>query len=483
MVDLTRDTASHLVAELRAGRLSSRELLDAQLVQFERWNPAVNAVVATNIERARAEAVAADEAFVRGGPTGLLHGLPMTIKDSFETEGIVTTSGALELRDHMPARDADPVGRLRAAGAIVFGKTNVPLYAGDWQTYNEVHGRTNNPWDTDRVPGGSSGGAAAAVAPGISPLELGSDIGGSIRVPAHCCGVFGHKPTQGLVPDRGHIPGPSGTIAPPDLGVRGPLGRSVDDLAMAMEVLLSAGMRDAPGTLPAPRRHAADRPRVVVYLDDALCPLGSEVRRVLEAAVAAFAAAGAQLVEASVPPMSDTHRLYQRLLTAVTSAGLPTHVIDEMARIAVDPGHPFHAQAADYGLSHRDWLVADEGRHHLRARWSSDVFAVADVVLAPIAPVPAFVHDSDKPFGMRTIDVDGTPRDYDQVMLPWAGFATLPGLPATAVPVGRTAGGLPVGVQVIGPRWGDLTCLAAARLLERATGGFVPPPWTPAVST
>jgi amidase len=254
-VDLERATAAELVADLRAGAVSSRELLDAQLAQVDRWNPTVNAVVATDLDAARRAAQEIDDGRARGAAVGPLAGLPMTVKDSFETRGLVTTSGAPELREHVPEADADAVARLREAGAIVFGKTNLPMYAGDWQTYNDVYGLTRNPWDVTRGAGGSSGGSAVAVATGMSPLELGSDIGGSIRVPAHFCGVFGHKPTQGAVPDRGHVPGPPGTMAPPDLGVTGPLGRSVADLELAMDALLACGLRDGP--VPFRPRHRA----------------------------------------------------------------------------------------------------------------------------------------------------------------------------------------------------------------------------------
>jgi amidase len=477
MVDVTTATASQLVASLRDGSVSSSELLAAHVAQMERWNPRINAVVATALERAQTEARAADDARARGESRGALQGLPMTIKDSFETEGLTTACGAPELASHVPTSDADPVARLRAAGAIVFGKTNLPLYAGDWQSYNEVYGRTNNPWDLERVPGGSSGGSAASVATGISALELGSDIGGSIRVPAHFCGVFGHKPTHGAVPDRGHIPGPPGTMSSPDLAVSGPIGRSVDDLELALDALIAGGLGAAPGTLPPAAGNAGLRPRVVIHLEDENGPVSAESRIVLENAAKALEGAGAEIVDAPVPPLGETHRLYTRLLNAVMGAGLPPRLLAEMATAAADPGHPMHEQASDFVLSHREWLSANERRHKLRHRWHTDVFSVADVVLAPIAGVPAFLHDTETPFPARVLEFDGGTRGYADVMLPWPGFATLPGLPATAVPVGRTTSGLPVGAQLVGPMWGDRTCLAAARLLERATGGFTPPPF------
>ena len=210
-------------AAIRAGRISSRDHLELLLDRVERLNPPLNAVVTLDAERARREADAADRALAEGRDLGPLHGVAMTIKDSFQTIGMRTTSGAPELSGHIPEVDAVPVARLRAAGAVVFGKTNLPIYAGDTQSYNAVFGQTNNPWNLERTPGGSSGGSAAALAAGFTPLELGSDIGGSIRGPASTCGIFGHKPSYGIVPALGQIPGPPGTLTQADIAVAGPM--------------------------------------------------------------------------------------------------------------------------------------------------------------------------------------------------------------------------------------------------------------------
>src|ERR1700678_24335 len=246
-VDLDFATATELTLALRDRTVSSRELLDHLLSRVDQHNPGLNAIVALDADRARAAATAADEATAKGEATGPLHGLPMTVKDVWETEGLVTTSGAPELKDYVPETDALAVGRLKAAGAIIFGKTNTPLYAGDFQTFNDVYGRTNNPWDTSRTVGGSSGGAAAAVAAGLTPLELGSDIGGSIRNPAHFNGVYGLKPSWGVVPSRGHIPGPPGTLVESDVNCNGPLARSLDDLGLGLGVLAGPVPEDAAG--------------------------------------------------------------------------------------------------------------------------------------------------------------------------------------------------------------------------------------------
>ncbi len=223
-LDLATATTTDLTMAIRRRELSSRELLDFLLARADLVNPALNAIVARDAERAREAAATADEQTARGNQTGPLHGLPMTVKDVWETEGLVTTSGAPELAQYVPSADALAVRRLKAAGAIIFGKTNTPLYAGDWQTYNDVYGRTSNPWDVTRTAGGSSGGAAAAIAAGLTPLELGSDIGGSIRNPSHYNGIYGLKPSWGVVPVRGHIPGPPGSLLTVDVGVGRPAG-------------------------------------------------------------------------------------------------------------------------------------------------------------------------------------------------------------------------------------------------------------------
>ncbi|MEY4338541.1 MAG: hypothetical protein RLZ14_391 [Actinomycetota bacterium] len=476
MVDLRTDTAADVVAVIRRREVSSREVLAAQVERIERWNPVVNAVVALDLERAMQRAAAADDALVRGDAVGPLHGLPITVKDSFETEGIVTTSGAPEYRDHVPVHDADPVARLAEAGAIVFGKSNVPLLTGDWQAYNEVYGRTLNPWNTERTPGGSSGGSAVTVATGMSALELGSDLGGSIRIPAHFCGVYGHKPTHGLVPSRGHVPGPPGTMAPADLSVVGPLGRSAADLELALDALVARGFETGPGALPPAAAHAGVRPRVALALDDPFSQPAGHVRAVLERAAQLLIDAGAEVVDVPLPTLADGHDLYVELLNAVIAGELDDDTFAAYQRALHDPTSAQHERARDYVTHHRDWVRADERRHRLRARWHDEVFSRVDVVLAPCTAVTACPIDEVTPFRSRTVDVDGASRSYRHTMLAWSGYATLPGLPATAVPVGVASDGLPVGMQVIGDRWADRTCLAVAGLLGAAVGGFVPPP-------
>src|SRR4051812_32448589 len=264
-------TATELVAAIKGQEVSSRELLATYLERIDRLNRPVNAVVTLALERAEAEAAAADEATARGARLGPLHGLPITIKDAIETEGIRSTGGAVELTDHVPAVDATAVAKLRAAGAIVFGKTNLPRWSGDLQTYNEIFGTTNNPWDLSRVPGGSSGGAATAVACGFTSFELGTDIGGSVRNPSHCCGVFGLKPSFGVVPQRGYLDHVGGGTTDADINVFGPIARSAKDLDLLLGVLAGPPPEQAAAwriELPEPSaKHGLSGQRIALWLD------------------------------------------------------------------------------------------------------------------------------------------------------------------------------------------------------------------------
>jgi amidase len=482
MIDLDTASASDAVAALADGSLSSRELLDAHLERIDRDNGPINAVVALDVDRARASAEQADAERVAGRSRGPLHGLPMTIKDAFETEGLVTTSGAPELAGHVPTADADAVARLKAAGAIVFAKTNLPLYAGDMQTYNEVYGRTNNPWDLTRTSGGSSGGAAAALATGMTLLELGRDIGGSIRNPSHYCGVFGHKPTWGVVPQRGHIPGPPGMVAPTDLNVVGPMGRSVADLELGLDVLAVDPFGVKGASLPAaPDRLASvGGLRVGLWLADDAAPTDRAVLDRLEAAAGALEGAGANVADdvRTQASLEEQHLVYLNLLLAAVSPGYPADVlafVDELAG-ALAPDDRSRPAAMTRGTTerHRDWLRQNEARHQIARQWA-EVFDQVDVMLTPVTPLVAPPHDTEIPLDQRTVQINGETYPY-MCQLVWAGLATLPGLPATVVPIGRTPEGLPVGAQVVGPHGGDRTTLAVAARIEEILGGFVAPP-------
>jgi amidase len=451
MPDVARLPAHELADALRRRELSSRELLDHYLDRIERLNPALNAVVTLDREGARRAAEAADAALVRGDAVGPLHGLPMTIKDTYETAGLRTTCG-LQAWDRVPERDAEAVWRLRGAGAVIFGKTNTPTLAGDWQTFNQIFGTTNNPWDTTRTAGGSSGGSAAAVAASLTALELGSDIAGSIRVPSNWCGTYGHKPSWGVVPQRGHLPPDPGALAESDLNVVGPMARDVDDLEMALDILTTPGGRQATARrveFPAARANTLSDLRSAVWLDDPAYPLDDDVRSVLDAAVSAVRRAGARTVD-KLPPVT----------------------LPEMVSLHMELVYPLMDPSSK--LLHRAWLSANERREQARARMA-EYFREVDAVLMPVAVVPAIRHDHSEPFVARTIPSNGATRSYLD-MFGWIALATVAYLPASVVPVGRTQDGLPVGMQIVGPYLEDRTTIAVARCIEELLGGFVPPP-------
>ncbi len=481
MSELGTRSARDLAAMIRRKEISSRELLDYFLGAVAEKNEALNAVVTLDEGRAREAAADADEAIARGDALGPLHGLPMTIKDTFETAGLRTTAGAPEFSDHVPTRDADPVAKLKQAGAVVFGKTNLPFMAADVQSYNDVFGCTNNPYDLTRTPGGSSGGAAAALAAGLTSLELGSDIGGSIRTPAHWTGLYGHKPSFGIVPIRGHIPGPPGKLSADDLGVAGPLARSADDLSIALDVLSGADQNDQVGwrlDLPAARHRQLSDFRVAVWFEDPAVPLDDSVRARFEATVEALRAAGVKVDEKARPgfELNDLIRVYNQLLYPVVLAGLSDDAIQGVAAFAESFDEADLSDAAESArapvIRHRDWLAKNEARHQFRAIFRS-FFADYDVLICPVTSVPAIPHDHTS-FSARTISVNGEDRPYSD-LFGWISMATACYLPATVAPIGPTPEGLPVGAQIIGPYLEDRTTIEFARLLGDVIGGFSPP--------
>jgi amidase len=483
MSDIAFQTAGELLRTLRARDLSSIELVDHAIARIERHDPALNAVVARDFERARETARQTDAKRADGDARPLL-GLPVTVKDTFETEGLVTTAGSPALAKHVPRQNATAVQRMTDAGAVVLGKTNVPLQGGDCQSYNAVYGTTNNPWDLQRTSGGSSGGPAAALAAGFCALEIGSDIGGSIRNPAHFCGVFGHKPTWGIVSQRGHIPGPPGQMGSPDLNVVGPLARSAEDLSLLFELIVG---EDDPGVrggwrleLEPARTRTLGELRVGTWLDDPFSPIDDEYRGLLEDAVSALQAEGARIHDGARPKVdfADAYRCYALMLHAALASGFPPAVMHRFEEAAGNLAQGDDSQAAlqlrGATLPHRAWLGRDEKRHRIRAEWVR-FFQDVDVLLMPVHPRAAFPHDHDPNFFARQIQVNGVQRPYLD-FLHWVSLATLPGLPATVVPVGRTRDGLPVGVQVVGAPFADRTTLAAAGMIEEVIGGFSPPP-------
>jgi len=482
-MDLDHTTATELAGAIADRSVSSREVLEHLVDRVERLNPALNAVVALDLDRARNEADAADTVTASGGTTGPLHGLPMTVKDVWETEGLVTTSGAPELRSYVPDADALAVSRLRRAGAVIFGKTNTPLYAGDFQTFNEVYGLTSNPWDTSRTTGGSSGGAAAAVAAGLTPLELGSDIGGSIRNPAHFNGVYGLKPSWGVVPSRGHIPGPPGTLVESDVNCNGPLARSLDDLELALDVVAGPLPEDAAGWRldldagPPIADAAALRVATVFHEGTDVLPLAADVRGSLDGFAGRLAAAGARVDEITLPvPLAEGLLSWQELVLPIIGLGLPDDAYASFAELdALPGGDPLLVAGRSLAGRYRSWARANGRRQRQRAAWAA-CFERYDVVLAPVMPTAAFPHDVDRPLTDRVLDVDGSPVAH-LVAMAWCGAVGSVLLPVVTLPTGPTPDGLPVGVQVIGPFLSDRRLLALARALDAAAGpGFTPPP-------
>ncbi|MGW4895650.1 amidase [Kitasatospora sp. NPDC004240] len=476
-------TAEELTAALRAGDVTSAELTDEAIARIERDDRTINAICVPDFERARAAARDADRARARGEDRPLL-GVPVTVKESYDIAGLPTTWGIPQHRDFLPTEDAVQVSRLKAAGAVVLGKTNVPRGLQDIQSFNEIYGTTNNPWDQDRASGGSSGGSAAALAAGFGALSIGSDLAGSLRTPAHFCGVYAHKPTLGLAATRGMVP-PTAPALPvePDLAVVGPMARSARDLSLLLDVMagpdpLTLGV--AYGlTLPPARHERLGDFRVLVLDEHPLIPTGSAVRAGLERVADALVDGGARVERHSplLPDLTEAATLYTRFLFSGSVAHFPVEAHEELqaraAGLSPDDRSLDAARLRGMVLSHRDWIEANGLRELHRHAWRR-FFAEFDAVVCPITPTPAFPHDHSPDPRERRIDIDGVEYPYfDQLV--WAGLATLPGLPATAVPAGRSPEGLPVGVQLIGPMFEDRTPLRLAELLERSIGGFRAP--------
>src|SRR6516165_9275810 len=476
-------SANDLVAALAKREISARELTDFAIARIEAFDAKLNAVVVRDFDRARAAADAADTALARGERRPLL-GVPMTVKEQFNVAGLPKTWGDPKFKDWRPDADALAVARLKAAGAIIIGKTNVPLRLVDWQSYNEVYGTTNNPWDLARTPGGSSGGAAAALAAGFVPLELGSDIGGSLRAPAHFCGVFAHKPSLDLVPQRGSGPPPTPAIpVRGDLAVAGPMARSAADLALELEVLAGPDeLFDGIGyklALPPSRHEKLQDFRVLVIDAHPLCPTVSSIAAALNDLTERLAKLGVQVVRESpkLPDLAQTTQIYFELLSAFTGVDLPPALREqgEAAAKSLSPDDQslFASTLRGLTITHADWVRKSRTRAGLRARWQA-LFQDVDVVLCPPMPSLAFPHDHG-PRLARQLDVDGKNIPYSDQKA-WIGVATLIGLPATVAPIGRSDSGLPIGVQIIGGYLEDRTTIAFAGMIEREFGGFVPPP-------
>jgi amidase len=474
-------SATELARRVADRSVSATELLESFLARLDRFNPTLNAVIVDVRDAARADARRADAAVANGQQLGPFQGVPTTIKESFNLTGTPTTWGNPAWRTNIARGDALAVQKIRNAGAVVFGKTNVPLMLADFQSYNDIYGTTNNPYDPARTPGGSSGGSAAALAAGLSALELGSDIGGSIRNPAHFCGVFGHKPTWNLLSAKGHT-GPQESFAGADISVIGPLARSAADLDTAVRLLagpdaiVARGYRLALPELPA---NGVRGMRVAVWRDDAACPVSAEVRARVDQVARMLRDRGATVDMDARPDFSadHTHTTYQQLLQATLASRLPDAEYESLQQQVAalgpeddsDRARVLRAQVSTF----RDWTTHNELRHRLRWSWHA-FFDRYDLLVTPIMPTSAFPHDHRR-FGERTIRIDDREYPYFQQVF-WAGLSGVAYLPSTVIPTGLDAAGLPIGVQLVGPEYGDLVTIGVARALEADGCRFVPPP-------
>ncbi|ACB94943.1 amidase family protein [Beijerinckia indica] len=475
-MDILYSDAVDQLRMLSTRQLSARELLDMVVARTDRLSERVNAVVARDLDRAYHDAQLIDDRRARSEPMGRLAGIPMTVKDTFDIDGLPASAG-LRILLNRKAKDAIVVSRARAEDAIIWGQTNTPTKAADWQTYNALYGTTNNPWNLERTPGGSSGGSAAALAAGLTALEIGADAGGSLRVPANFCGVFAHKPTYGLISQRGLVPPPN-FAADVDLAVVGPMARSSRDLRLLMSVISDLPLSaEAP---PVPIKGL----KVALWLDEPAFVLDADVRHRITVFAETLAANGAIVEPVRSPIEADTLMFtYTMLLYPLSNAGMPAQertlyeLLRGPAKIALALGAKPLSWAQGVLAStarHREWLRANEmraGMQHTLQRF----FTHYDVLLSPISPMPAFPHDH-RPFLRRRLrGSDGRTFSYLE-LLNWIALATTCGLPATALPIGLTSQNLPVGAQLIGPRNSDARTLAIAQAMEEMIGGFQIPP-------
>jgi len=474
---LTLRPAVDQLDALNRREISAVELLDEHVDVRNRLHDSINAVVTVDIDAAQVAARDIDNRRAAGEPVGPLAGLPMSIKDALATAGLRTTGGAIELADQVPTADAAAVSAVRHADAVVYGKSNLPRWSGDIQASNDIFGTTNNPWDLTRGPGGSSGGAAAALATGMTSVEIGTDIGGSIRLPAHFSGVCGHKPSFGIVAQDGYVDHLSWGAANADVNVVGPMGRNIADVSLLLDVLTGPSHDLSPAwQLTLPAAVPAEQARVGAWLDDPACPITPEVAAVIDAAVAALEADGC-VVDRAARPAHDFADVYRIGMPLVSAAVSPGRTDEEFAGLLarIDDGDEMLAmRAGATTMRHRDWLLLAEERTARRRSWA-DFFTRYDILLAPVAFTAAFEHQTQGNLYTRTLPTSMGDRAYAD-LIAWTTQFGYVYLPATVVPAGWTPDGLPVGIQIVGRYLGDHTCLAMAARLENLLGGYRIPP-------
>jgi amidase len=480
MNDPTTFTATQAAEAIRTGQVKSIELVDGLLERIGKENPRLNAIITLDADDARRQANAADEALKTGRAPGLLHGVPITIKDSFETNGMRTVSGFPPFAKRIPEADAPPVGRLRAAGAIILGKTNLPTLASGIQTNNPVFGRTNNPWDLRRTPGGSSGGAAAAISARLSYLELGSDIGGSIRIPAHFCGIHGLKCTGGRVSGKGHLASPKPLAIPKEwqtltqLASMGPLARSVADLRLAFPIIAEPG---TPGLEQPPLKQL--RELRIAWTDDfGGAPLDSESRRLMRTLVDRLKQAGCQVEYQNHAGFDYEEAWFTAgaCLGAINTLFQPP--LMRQVRKLIGPtlarsGHAHSLQRGLYtGMTLRPQTIINIlKQRELLIEQCENFLTDWDAWICPVFPTAAFTHrKSDAP-----IEVDGKPLAQLLANLLHSIIFNVTGNPVVTIPIGLTEQGLPVGVQIVGRRWQEMALLNSAEQIAGQTNGYQSP--------
>tara|TARA_Y100001970_G_C14255571_1_gene875115 strand:- start:6324 stop:7688 length:1365 start_codon:yes stop_codon:yes gene_type:complete len=436
---------------IRRGDLSSRELTEHFVERIERLDPEINAVVTRDFEVALNEADVADEQGQKGEFIGALHGIPITVKDALETRNLRSTGGAIELRDNVPDRDAAVVASLRREGAIVMGKTNLPRWSGDIQSYNEIFGTTNNPWNLSCGPGGSSGGAAAAVAMGFTSFEIGTDIGGSIRFPAAFNGIWGHKPSFGVIPTTGYLDHTQGGLNEADINVFGPLTRSSTDLGFLLDIM----KRNSPPWIPQLQDAPADLAKLKVgaWLDDGFCPVDQEVQAHLEKVVNELENDGIA-IDRSARPEIDPEE----------AAMLGLWLVQRAISQSTDSDGP----------GHRIWLDRHVRREEIRLKWAK-FFDDYDAIILPVCFVPPFEHQQDGDFASRTLTCNGQTRNYVDVVK-WTTMIGMAYLPSTVPPTGLGTSGLPIGCQVVGAYGSDKLTISLAGRIGELMGDYQPPP-------
>lgn len=479
MTEFAFESALTLAKKISSKEIKSLDLVEYFIARIEKYNPLINAVVCERFEQAREEAKRADLAVKANKALGCFHGVPITVKESFNVVGLPTTFGLVSMADNFPAEDAIAIARLKKAGAIILAKTNVPINLSDYQSYNEVYGCTDNPWDITRTPGGSSGGSGAALAAGFGALELGSDIGGSVRSPAHYCGVFSHKPTWGIIPMQGQsMPGNQVDF---DMSVIGPVAKTAADLNAALMVMKGPYDFQALGLrfdLAKPTKKLKDY-KIAIWSDDAAAPVAQSVKKALDKVHRVLKDQGVTVNISARPDFTgiEHKKVFEFLVWSVMGSRLsePEYeaIKQEVAGLKSDDESDYAITQRAKIASFRAHRLINNERQHIRRVWHR-FFQQYDVLILPVMATEAFCHQH-QPFAQRFIDVDGDHRDYLEQIF-WCGLANCSYLPATVIPTGLSDNGLPVGVQIMGPEFADLITLDVAEKLEACGFVYSPPP-------